>query len=282
MIVDCHTHLWNPEHISKTALKHLSTARGRWMAEILPSIQNASCERHYEAMKSVDKAIVFGWPGMIDVPNEFIAEYANSHPEKIIGFCSVNPRDPGATKELKLCVKELGLRGLKMYPMTQRIFPNDPKMYPICEAAQELEIPILWHLSTSFVRTAPLKYSQPLLLEDLALDFPDLKMIVAHLGFPKEIETLGLMRKQPNIYADIVGGPIVDPYRFYNAMVSAVNYGVVDKLLLGSDWPLSTIEDIIKGLKNINFYAENTNLPKIPNEVVRTIIEENAKKVLDL
>ena len=107
-----------------------------------------------------------------------------------------------------------------MYPITQHFYPNDSIMYPICDVAQELEVPILWHLSPTFRRDAPLKYSQPLLIEDLAIAFPDLKMIVAHSGFPHEVDVMALLRKQPNIYTEI-SGCTIQPYRFYNTMITA-------------------------------------------------------------
>jgi len=232
-------------------------------------------------MSHVDKAVVFCWPRVIDVPNEFTADYARRHEEKIIGFASIDPSTPGASRQFKRAVTELGLKGLKLYPITQHFFPNDKKMYPICEVAQELNVPILWHLSPIFRRDAPLKYSEPLLLEDLAIDFPDLKMIVAHLGFPNEVELFALMRKQPNVFAEI-SGCTTQPYRFYNSLTAAVDYGVADKLLFGSDWPLFTFEETVKYLRNVNVFTENTNLPKIPLEVVERIIDGNAQAFLNL
>ena len=277
MFVDIHTHVWEPELIPERVKGEIGGSRG-WTASLWSRIGSATRQKHLEAEKNADKVVVFGWPAVIDVPNEFLSEFVKSD-EKLIGFASVDPHKTSAASELRHAVKDLGLRGLKMYPITQHLYPNDSIMYPICEVAQELEVPILWHLSPTFRRDAPLKYSQPLLLEDLAIAFPDLRMIIAHAGFPHEVEVMAMLRKQPNVYAEI-SGCISQPYRFYNTMIAAVDYGVTDKLLFGSDWPLFTIEETIKFLKGVNAFVNGTNLPKISDAVIDNIINHNGQKFL--
>jgi predicted TIM-barrel fold metal-dependent hydrolase len=278
VIVDIHTHVWEREHIPDRVRQELTGSRG-WTSNLWPRIDGASRKKHLEATKHADKTVVFGWPAVIDVPNEFLSEYARSNAESIIAFASVDPHKTDAARELRHAVKELGLSGLKLYPITQHYYPNDSIVYPLCDVAQELEIPILWHLSPSHRRDAPLKFSQPLLLEDVAIAFPDLKMIIAHSGFPNEAITMAMLRKQPNVYTE-TSGCTTQPYRYYNTLNMAVDYGVTDKLLFGSDWPLFTFEENVNCLKNLNAYAEKTNLPLIPSRIIDQIINENGAKFL--
>lgn len=280
MFVDVHTHVWEPELIPPRVREELNGSRG-WSSSYWERVVGTSRKKHLEAEKKADKVVVFGWPAVIDVPNKFLADFVASNKEKLIGFASIDPHKTNAAREFKHAVKELGLGGLKLYPITQHFYPNDNIMYPICDVAQELGVPILWHLSPTFRRDAPLKYSQPLLIEDLAIAFPDLKMIIAHTGFPRDVEVMALLRKQPNIATEI-SGCTVQPYRFYNSMLAAMDYGVTDKILFGSDWPLFTIEDTIKSLKAVNTFAKKTNLPKIPDSVIDNIINHNGQKFLGL
>ena len=109
----------------------------------------------------------------------------------------------------------------------------------------------MWHQGTTFPSAARLKWGLPLQLEDIAMDFPDLKMIIAHLGHPWEADAIVLIRKCPNVYVDI-SAVHYRPYRYWQAMVTAMEYGVEHKVLPGSDFPSATLDNVIAGLRNIN------------------------------
>lgn len=96
------------------------------------------------------------------------------------------------------------------------------------------------------------------------------------------METLTLIRKQPNLYAEISGLAPTQRYRFYNVLLSAVDYGVADKLLLGSDWPITGQKETEKALRDVNLWAQGTNLPKVSEQVIHAVLEENAAKALKL
>jgi hypothetical protein len=137
------------------------------------------------------------------------------------------------------------------------------------------------HQGTTFPRTAPLKYALPLLLEDVAIEFPDLKMVIAHLGHPWIEDTIVLIRKQPNLYSDI-SALHYRPWQFYNALIAAKEYGVLDKLLFGSDYPFTTPEASLEGLRTINRLVEGTSLPRLAAEEIEQIIESPALARLGL
>jgi predicted TIM-barrel fold metal-dependent hydrolase len=140
-----------------------------------------------ESNECVDHAIDFGLrakhTGLV-VPNDFVAAYAKQHPEKLIGFASVDPNEPDYLDELKRATRELGLRGLKLAPIYQNYHPLDERILRVYAFCERNELPILIHQGTTFPRLGPLKYASPILLEDVAFQFPKLTIIIAHMGHP--------------------------------------------------------------------------------------------------
>jgi predicted TIM-barrel fold metal-dependent hydrolase len=268
-LVDCHSHIWAyPGHLSDEFVNEANArSRGHRLDLDIPP------EKHWKAMAGVDKAIVFGLRAHhsgLWVPNEYIAHYAGSHPGKIIGFGAIDPAvDP--IEPMLNEILQLKLRGVKLGPIYQNIHPTDPRMLQVYEFCQAHRLPILIHQGTTFVRTGPLKYALPILLEDVAIEFPELRMIIAHLGHPWIAETLVLIRKHPHLYSDI-SALHYRPWQFYNALITAKEYGVLNKLLFGSDYPFTTPEAQIDGLRNINYFAEGTHLPRLTSDEIEGLI----------
>ena len=235
MMVDVHTHVWEcPCHIGERFIDDARRTAGEGYKDI-----HVDLDKHWEAMQAVDRAVVLGFRARhvgVLVPNEYVAEYVARHPEKLIGFCSVDPQDPDAVEQLDDCVQRLKLQGLKMGPIYQNVAPGDSRFRRIMKRAEELRIPMLIHQGTTFCENVSLEIANPIQLQPLAHEFPNLRMVIAHLGHPWIDETLVLIRKHPNLYSDI-SALYYRPWQFYNALVSAMEYGVLDRLLLGSDYP---------------------------------------------
>ena len=210
-----------------------------------------------------------------------MAAFVKQHSDRFIGWCSVDPNDPACVEQLEHYVNDLGLRGLKLGPIYQNFDPSDPKHLPLFKKAERLGIPINWHQGTSFVRQGPLKYSNPILLEDIAVACPDLRMIISHMGHPWETECVVLIRKHPNLYAD-TSALHYRPWRHYQAFMTALEYGVEHKLIFGSDFPSATPEQAIAGLWKVNDIVEGTRFPRFPDEAIERIIYENWKQFLQL
>ena len=277
MIVDCHTHIWEKSHFSEAFLSETAAA---YPGAQLP----VDLDAHFQAMEPVDCAIVFGMQARatgIFVPNDYVADYVRRAPHKLVGFASVDPNDEGAADEVVRSVQELGLSGLKLGPIYQNIHPHDPRIYRVYRIAESLRIPILIHQGATFPRGAPLEYAPPLLLERVALDFPQLKLVIAHLGHPWEADTIVLIRKQPNVYAD-VSALFYRPWQFYNSMRLAQEYGVQKKLLLGSDYPFTTPQQTIDHLRSLNELPRNSSLPPIDPEAVEAIIRRDTLALLGI
>ena len=235
-----------------------------------------------EATSTCDKVIVFGLKAPfagIDVPQQLIADFVREHPDRFTGWCSVDPNDADCVEQLTYYVETLGLRGLKLGSIYQNFDPADPKHLPLFRAAERLGIPVILHQGTSFVRSGPLKYSNPILLEDIAIACPDLRMIISHMGHPWEDECVVLIRKHPNLYTNI-SALHYRPLRHYFAFMTALEYGVEHKLIFGSDFPSATPEQVIAGLWKVNDVAKQANLPLFPDEAIHRIIYENWKQVL--
>ncbi len=278
MIVDVHTHIILKKHLLEKYTN--SGVRGVPIAEFI-----SEPEDHFEDTKKADKVFVLGFQASfsgIYIPNDFIADYVKKDLSRFIGFMSVDPNDKNCIKEMERSKKELGLKGLKLLPMYQNFNPTDHKIaYPVYEKAQEMNLPILFHMGTTYTRESKLKYTQPILIEEVAHDFPNLKMIIAHLGHPWEEETIVLIRKQPNIYSDI-SALYYRPWQFYNSLRLAKEYGVFDKLLFGTDYPTTTVESTIKGLFEVCVLARQANLPSIEEIDIESLINRDSLKLLDL
>jgi len=289
VIVDCHTHImWYPDHIGEqfaqealaSKLVKLKYSGGEaYAARLDLHSYDARPEDHWKASEPADRVVVFGLQAKavgVWVPNELVADYVAQHPEKLVGWASVDPNEPDCVDQLEDAVNRLKLRGLKLAPTYQHFDPQDRSHWPLFKKCQSLGIPIMWHQGTTFPSRARLKWAHPLQLEDIAMEFPDLKMIIAHLGHPWEEDVVALIRKAPNVYTDI-SAVHYRPWRYWQAMVTAMEYGVDHKILLASDFPSATISNVIAGLRNVNKPVEGTNLPHIPKEIQDRIIFENWK-----
>ncbi|HEY4279982.1 MAG TPA: amidohydrolase family protein [Conexibacter sp.] len=276
-MIDCHTHVGERRHFSDEFVADMVRA---WGPQASPA---RSLDEHWEAVAPVEKAIVlaFAAPRIgFDVPNEYVASYVAEHPEKLVGFASVDASSPDAVAQLRRAV-DAGPRGLKLAPTYQGFDPLSPQALAVCEAAEDLGLPILWHQGTTFVRTAELRWALPLQIDQVAIRFPRLRIVIAHMGHPWIDDALVVVRKHPNVFAD-VSALHPRPWQLYNALISALEYGVADKLLFGTDWPFAQLDASVAGLRAVNRFTDGTALPRVPGEVIEGILERPTLTLLGL
>lgn len=201
--------------------------------------------------------------------NEQVQDFCRGR-RKLIPFCDINPfLFTHLGEELHRKVEEQGFRGVKLYPTYQHYYLNDSRMYPLYQAAQELDIPVLIHTGSSVFKGTRLKYGDPLHLDDVAVDFPDLKLVMAHSGRGFWYDHAFFLSKlHPNVYMEVSGLP---PAKLLNYFPELAHN--TDKVIFGSDWP---------GMPNIRRNMDAiANLP-LPADGVANILGGNAAKLLKL
>ena len=248
MIVDVHTHVGEyPLHISE---KFAAEARAAWPEVTL----GGSLDDHYtDALADVDRAVVLAFnapaAGFV-VPNDYVAAYVARDPARLIGFGAVDPSAPSAIDELERMQSDLGLVGCKLGPIYQNVDPLGPDFLRVCEALERLELPMLIHQGTTFARAGSLLLARPILLDEIALRYPKLKIVIAHIGHPWFDEAIAVVRRHPHVYADI-SGLVTRRWLLYQALVSAIEYRVEHKLLFGTDYPFFSARQTIDGLRSV-------------------------------
>jgi predicted TIM-barrel fold metal-dependent hydrolase len=279
MIVDIHTHVFRPD--TDFGPKLLADMK---RCGIDPSIWRALGEKHLESTKAADVAIVFGLQASAtdwNIPNDMVAAHVALAPSRLLFFASIDPLKPDFMEELEKCHQQDGAVGVKMSPLYQDVHPGDPRCYGIYRYCVKHGLPILFHAGTSFVGGTPLDYSRPVHFDKVAVDFPELRMVLAHLGHPWEGETIAVIRRHANVYADL-SALYYRPWQFYNSMQLLVEYRAHEKVLFGSDFPFTTTADSLAGVRNINHILANSGLPSIPKEVTEGIINRNTLQLLGL
>ncbi len=216
--------------------------------------------------------------GSPPIPNDYIAELVERYPKQFAGFGSVDPwKGRVAVREAERCFSDLGLRGLKFHPQQQAFFPNDQRFYPLWEVAQGLGMTVLFHTGTTGVGVGrpggggiKLKYARPIpYIDDVAADFPELTIIMAHPSFPWQDEQLAMLVHKPNVYMDLSGW---SPKYFSPLLVQYAKTLIQDKVMFGSDYPVISPERWLSDFDALGF-----------DEAVRQkILIDNAKRVLKL
>ena len=239
----------------------------------------------------VDIAVVFniatktaGAAGVVsdrDRINDSTAEFVAADPQRRIGFCSVDPDEPDALEELERSTGSLGLKGIKLGPNYQDFEPLGDAARRVYGHAESHGLPILFHQGASPMRPAPLRYAHPLVMDEIAIAFPELRIVMAHLGHPWQADTLTVIRKHPHVYADVSAG-FYRPWSFYNAMRLMTEWGVLEKLLFGSDYPVATPRETIDGCRAVNAPIAGTSLPPVPEDAIERILERDSLALLGL
>lgn len=245
----------------------------------------AGAGRHTAASEPVDTTIVLGFRSEhldADIANDCVASYVGTRPDRMIGFAGIDPSDPKkAIVELRRAREELGLVGLAVAPAAQDFHPSDSQAMLVYAEAAQHRLPILFHPGVFISSATKLEYARPFLLDEIARELPELNLIVAHMGYPWVSETLVLLAKHRNVYAE-TSWLLQHPWEAYQALLSASERGVIDKLLFGSGFPHAAASHCIEALYSINHLVHGTNLPTIPREALRGIVERDTLSLLKL
>ena len=216
MIVDVHTHL--PSQVDP--IDDDEALYNDVIRPDRPVRMQHGFEDYIRVMEPVDKAIAFGLmprpgpeeerlaklgPAYGKGMNDVAAALAARYPEKVIGFMSVHPEAGNVMDEMERCVHDLGLKGMKLAPNYQTFEPMGEPAKRVYDYAQRNGLPIVFHQGTAPTPTAPLRYAHPLAMDEIAMAFPDLVVVMAHLAHPWFADCIAVIRKHPNVYADLSG-----------------------------------------------------------------------------
>lgn len=276
---DVHVHVWSPsQHLSPRFRQETLEISGR--ADSL----DVALDRFDTLFADVGRVVIFGGRARhsgIDCPNGFIHDFARKNPAKYVPFASIDPADADFMADFEQCVGDWNFRGVKLLPMYANFDPRDRRLDPLYAACQKRGLPVLFHMGTTFCRWAPLRYTEPMILEEVSERFPDLRMIIAHLGHPWEHQTAVLIRKNPNIYADI-SALFYRPWQLFNSLMLAQEYGVTRKLFFGTDYPFTTPDESVAKLRGIMRFGEGANFPRLNPAWMEEMFERDTLKILGI
>jgi predicted TIM-barrel fold metal-dependent hydrolase len=271
MIIDFHIHIGLKEHWHPWVNEHFEAVNPELYKDF-DNVMNPAGLANYLKGHGVDRAVILAENSPITtgvVSNEYVWDFCKENP-MFIPFASIDPRtDTKPAASLRNLVEEQGFQGLKLYPPYQQYFPNENIVYPLYEEAQTLNIPVMIHTGSSIFRGSRLKYANPMLLDDVAVDFPDLKIIMAHSGrgiWYSEAYLLSKLHK--NVYMEVSGLPPKNLLKYFPILENNA-----DKVIFGSDWPgVGSIGDNIAAVKALPL-GETT---------IKKILGLNAVKVLGI
>jgi uncharacterized protein len=276
--IDVHTHAWKSALQVDDKLTESQEAMGRYFRYQPQHATVPEMADYYRKMKM--GFVVFTVDSPRDnrkITNEEIAELAIKNGDVAIAFASINPhRGADGVRTAKRLIAEYKVKGFKFHPTVQEFYPNDRLAYPLYEVIAEAKLPALFHTGQTGMGAGTrgggglrLKYSNPLYLDDVAADFPDMPIVLAHPSFPWQEEALSVATHKPQVFIDLSGW---SPKYFPPILVQYANTLLKDKVLFGSDYPVITPEKWIE---------EFDKLPIKP-EVRPLILKENAARLLRL
>ena len=277
-VIDIHVHI-QPWHMVTSGVVDVMRRTRQDLDSLGEVMQNPDRLIQLMDEQGVEKAGLINYVspdviGFDDSVNDYSAGYAKRHPDRLIPYGSVHPRfskDPAG--DMDRIIGDLGIKAIKIHPPHQLLYANEylnglEGLGTIYAKAQEYGVPVMIHTGTSIFPSARNKYGDPIHVDDVAVDFPNLKIILAHVGRPLWMETcLFLVRRHPNVYVDISSIP---PRRLldYCPWIERI----ADKTMFGTDWPAPLVPSMKANIRQ--FYA----LP-ISEEAKRQILRETALKV---
>ncbi len=203
---------------------------------VLPTLSEDELLRQMDEA-GIERSILFAlYCPVLKASNEFVRDACQRHPDRFWGYASVDPHDERAPEVLEAAITQYGLKGLKLHPPLQNIYPNDRKLWPLYQKAEDLGIPVVLHVGcTPFGHLVRLDQAQPILVDEVAIAFPRLKIVLPHLGTLWHQESFMLVEKHPNVYVDMAAYPY--------ELRELVNAKIVERIgahkwLFGTDFPM--------------------------------------------
>jgi uncharacterized protein len=252
-VTDCHVHI-NPVHQMLPAARAIFGSAAR--TEVEPYLSDPARFLSYLDDCGVDRAVLVNYVapdvvGYTDAANDFVSEFASHDPQRLIAVGGLMPSHPDPGARVRELVTGMGIRGIKIHPPHQLIAPNGyldgtaPGLRAIYTECERLHVPVIVHTGTSVFPRARNRFAHPMLVEDVAIDFPELRIVLAHGGRPLWMdEAVFLVRRFPNVYLELSSIPPARLLTYFPRLEE-----LAGKTLFGSDWPGPGVPDIGENLR---------------------------------
>ncbi|NLV02740.1 amidohydrolase family protein [Haloferax volcanii] len=279
-IIDTHAHQPTAEFLEDAGGEMMRDAANRFGAEMETWSYEEMIAEYRE--HDIGRAVLLGWDaetntGNPPVPNDYVAEVRDAHPDFFVGFGSVDPLKDDCVEEAVRCVEDLGLSGFKFQQIAQGFDPSDDEHRALFDAIEDLGVPVVFHGGNSTLgacspggRGLKIKYGDPMLIDDVAAEHPDLQILIAHPAYPWEKEQLAICQQKGNVYMDLSGWL---PKYIDEQVLHYAKTVLQDKVMFGTDYPM------IRPGRWFESFEEHFDASE---EVKRKLLWENAEQFLGL
>jgi len=267
-VIDFHIHIGLKEHWHPWVHEYQKNA-GSELYERYEELTDPGHFADYLLSFGIKKAVILPEISPITtgvVPNEYVLNFCRGK-NIYLPFCTINPSlENKLGQKIKEYIKK-GARGIKLYPSYNHFYPNDKNLYPVYELAQHHRLPILVHTGSSIFKGSKIKYANPVHLDDVASDFPDCKILMAHGGRGLWYkDAFFLSRLHPNLYLEISGLPPKNLLKYFPELEKNI-----DKIVYGSDWP---------GVKSLGLNIDAIKKLPLAGVSIQKILYKNAAGIL--
>jgi len=279
-IIDTHAHQPTAEFLEDAGGEMMRDAANRFGAEMETWSYEEMIAEYRE--HDIGRAVLLGWDaetntGNPPVPNDYVAEVRDAHPDFFVGFGSVDPLKDDCVEEAVRCVEDLDLSGFKFQQIAQGFDPSDDEHRALFDTIEDLGVPVVFHGGNSTLgacspggRGLKIKYGDPMLIDDVAAEHPDLQILIAHPAYPWEREQLAICQQKGNVYMDLSGWL---PKYIDEQVLHYAKTVLQDKVMFGTDYPM------IRPGRWFESFEEHFDASE---EVKRKLLWENAERFLGL
>ncbi|MDG5758224.1 amidohydrolase family protein [Natronococcus sp. A-GB1] len=277
--IDTHAHQPTSEFLHDAGGQMMKDAADRFGADLETDTYENMIEQYHEA--GVGRAVLLGWDaetntGNPPVPNDYVAEVRDEYSDFFIGFGSVDPLKDDCVEEAIRCVEDLDLSGFKFQQIAQGFDPSAPEHEELWATIEDLDVPVVFHGGNSTLgacspggRGLKIKYGNPMLIDDVAANYPDLQILIAHPAYPWEKEQLAICQQKGNVYMDLSGWM---PKYIDDQVLHYAKTLLSEKVMFGTDYPMLEPGRWLEQFAELGF----------DEELQRRILWENAEEFLEL
>ncbi|WP_255193674.1 amidohydrolase family protein [Natronobeatus ordinarius] len=277
--IDTHAHQPTSEFLHDAGGQMMKDAADRFGTDLETDTYEHMIEEYHEV--GVGRAVLLGWDaetntGNPPVPNDYVAEVRDEYDDFFIGFGSVDPLKDDCVEEAIRCVEDLDLVGFKFQQIAQGFDPSAPEHRELWATIEGLEVPVVFHGGNSTLgacspggRGLKIKYGNPMLIDDVAAEFPELQILIAHPAYPWEKEQLAICQQKGNVYMDLSGWM---PRYIDDQVLHYAKTLLKDKVMFGTDYPMLEPKPWLEQFAELEF----------PEEIQRKILWETAEEFLGL